>query len=195
MAGTLLRSTVEMGQKLCDEKQADLLITGKKGKSRFKGKSTRSVHFFSLPNDVQYEELEPIKEIVAGYAAVHVVFPRYYGAYDQKVEVVSLVIRPEKNGKKSDEPKPHAGQYRIEPGIPEMVRYFTKEVAGSMIYGYFAEAQLAYNAAQMMAMRSAQDNVKKEEKRLMSYYNRARREAIDVKMREVLRARAVRPSK
>ncbi|MCC2631696.1 MAG: atpG [Patescibacteria group bacterium] len=191
MAGTLLRSTMQVGERLCEEKQADLLITGRKGKARYKSKSTRSVHFFNLPNEVQYEQLEPLKEIVANYAAVHVVFPRYYGTYDQKVEVVSLVIRPEKKEEKNEYSKILARQYRIEPNIPEVVKYFTKEIAGSMIYGYFGEAQLAYNAAQMVAMRSARDNVKKEEKKLMSSYNRARREAVDVKMREVLRARAI----
>lgn len=187
MCGNLLGRVITTGEKRYKDNNADLLITGRKGHSYFANKDDRTIHFFSVPNKVRYEEIEPLKRIIAQYAEVQIVFPRFYNTTKQEVEVVSLLADQGDKQKLEDIILPK--QFRIEPDIMKVVNYFNQAIVGLLFYNYFSESLLAYSAAQMIAMRNAHDNAKEEEEKLMYKYHKQRREVIDVKLRDLHKVR------
>jgi F0F1-type ATP synthase gamma subunit len=82
-----------------------------------------------------------------------------------------------------------AGRFIIEPDAQSLANYVNETIVGLSLYHYFAEAMLAYSAAQMIAMRTSYENAKEESKKLHSSYHRARREIIDSKLRELYGSR------
>lgn len=185
MTGGLLNRIVSEGLRVGDEQKADILITGKKGRSRLASNYRKSVHYFALPTEVKYEQLDPVKVILAKYARVYVVFPRYYSSGDQRIESLCLSDM----GKEVSNKKMPAQRFRVEPNPQAVIDYFNKEIMGIMVYACFAEAQLAYNAAQMMAMQRAKESADKYFRSTTNKYRRARRERVDTKLREVLQSR------
>lgn len=183
MSGNLLNRVIDRGERLYSQKQADLLITGRMGQQRFTDRDERTIHFFQVPNKVSYEQMEPLKKIVGQYARVHIVYPKYYRASKQEVEVVSLIVG-ETTEKGNDTLQVAPEQFLIEPDVPTVVSYLNQAIVGILLFNYFSESILAYNAAQMISMRNAHDNAKEEVARLMNQYHKARREMIDAKLRE-----------
>jgi len=189
MCGNLMNRVIRAGEKAADKYKADILITGKKGQSVFANRDDKTVHFFNIPNEISYEQAEPLKEIASQYARVHVVFPRYLSTMKQEVQVISLVAKPEEENQPNLEKFILPKRYRIEPSLAEVVNYFNKAIVGMMIYSFFTESLLAYSAAQMVAMRSAHDNAEDMKKTAVSKYHKQRREIIDVKLRELYKFR------
>jgi ATP synthase F1 gamma subunit len=122
--------------------------------------------------------------MVAQYARVHVVYPRFESLSKQEVETVTLTVGA---AEEADDEKSSvaAGRFIIEPDPQAIADYMNQTIIGTTLYHYFAEAQLAYSAAQMVAMRNSHDNAKTEVTGLTSKYNRARRALIDTKLREL----------
>ncbi|OQB05188.1 MAG: ATP synthase gamma chain [bacterium ADurb.Bin212] len=194
MCGSLLNKVISVGDQLYKKYKADLLITGRKGHSHFANRNERTIHFFSIPNQIKFEEIEPLKDILGQYSAVHIVFPRYYSATKQDVEIVSLMLGEDNETsteKKSTNylkrvilPK----QFKIEPTIEEVVDRFNKTVMGILVYNYFSEALLAYSAAQVIAMRNANNNASEERTKMIHRYHKMTREIIDIKLRELYKS-------
>lgn len=186
MCGSLVGKVVRAGQKIHKSNQSDLLITGKKGHSFFTNQDEKTIHFFSVPNNATYEDIEPLKNVIAKYASVHVVYPRYISISQQSVEVVSLVseeIIKSDRERKIDKIK--AKRYIIEPDLGSVVDYLNKTIIGILFFSYFSESLLAYNAAQMLAMRNAHDNANDQLKGLSYQYLRLKREVINSKLRDL----------
>jgi len=186
MCGSLVGKVVRAGEKIHKSNQSDLLITGKKGHSFFTNQDEKTIHFFSVPNNATYEDIEPLKNVIAKYASVHVVYPRYISISQQSVEVVSLVseeIIKSDRERKIDKIK--AKRYIIEPDLSSVVDYLNKTIIGILFFSYFSESLLAYNAAQMLAMRNAHDNANDQLKGLSYQYLRLKREVINSKLRDL----------
>lgn len=184
MPGNLLNRVIDKGSEIYDSYEADLLIAGKMAHARFNNNTNRTTHLFSLPKKTSLESIEPIYEMVAQYARVHVVYPRFETLSKQEVETVTLTVGAAEEAD-DDEPSVAAGRFIIEPDPQAIADYMNQTIIGTTLYHYFAEAQLAYSAAQMVAMRNSHDNAKTEVTGLTSKYNRARRALIDTKLREL----------
>jgi ATP synthase F1 gamma subunit len=188
MTGSLLNRVVDKTEELYEQHSADLLLTGKMGASRFIDRNERTVHFFNVPKKAEYKDIEEVNKIVANYAHIHFVYPRFETLSKQTVAVASLSTK-----KQQDAPKEtiDAKRFVIEPNVQEVVDYMNEVTVGFVVYSYFSEALLAYSAAQMVAMRAAYDNAKEEHRRLNIRYNKARREVIDAKLRELYGSKVV----
>jgi F-type H+-transporting ATPase subunit gamma len=186
MTGSLLNRVVDKAEELYDRYEADLMLTGKMGRQRFANRDERTIHLFNVPKKAAYNDIEPLYAIVAKYAQVHFVYPRFESIGKQVVSVASMSVRDnDKKKKMREEGDPiEASRFVIEPNIPDVVNYMNKVIVGLVVYNYFSEALLAYSAAQMVAMRSANDNTKDARRRLLIRYNKARRELVDSKLRE-----------
>ena len=182
MAGSLLKKVTDKGEELYQHYEADLLITGKMGQTQFADRDERTIHFFNVPKKVTYSDIAPLREIVAKYSQVHIVYPRYEKLSKQVVATASLLVDAKDEEKDSSI---KSERFIIEPDIKEVANYMNKAIVGIVFYHYFAEALLAYSAAQMVAMRSAHDNAKDQEKKLTFNYNKARRELVSAKLREL----------
>ena len=183
--GSLLNRVIKVGDELYKKHKADLLITGTKGQGYFADKDERTIHFFNIPNIIDYQSIEPIKNILAQYSSVHVVFPRYYSVSKQEVEVVSIEVKPSDEDKKKIEHFIPPKRFQIEPDVKSVLNYFNKAIMGILIFNFFNEASLAYNTAQMVAMRNAHENTDKEKKRMTFRYHKKRREIVDIKLRDI----------
>lgn len=183
MFGSLLNQVVARADEQYVKHSADLLITGKLGQAEFLHRDERTVHFFQLANTATYKDMVPLEKVLAKYAQIHFVYPKYYKASQQKVEVVSLIVAHDTKKKQTDELRPK--QFTIEPNVQEVANYLNQTIVGMIAFNYFQESLLAYNAAQMLSMRNAHDHAKEEMERLTVSYHKARREQIDAKLREL----------
>ena len=191
MYGNLLNKVCQTGEEAAKKYQADILITGKKGQNIFLNREDKTVHFFSVPNEVTYEQMEPLKDIAAGYARVHVVYPRYITTINQEVKTVSLISK-QKDDESEDRSLENfvlSKRYKLEPDLQSVVDYFNKAIVGLMLYGFFSESILAYNAAQMVAMRNAHENAEEIKIKTTIKYHKKRREIVDIKLRDLYKIR------
>lgn len=195
--GGLLKRLMENFVARYKEKEGDILITGTKGRSYLAPYSDRTVYYFSLNNDVRYEEIEPLKQVIGTYQELVVLYPRYRTPFLQEVEALVLQVKPKKE---TDEKRPQrddkgsgtvaAEQYAIEPDLKEVSNLFNRTILGMVVYTCFMEAIVAYNAAQMVSMHNAWENASKARKHLTSTYQRRSRERVDQKLRELHRSMA-----
>lgn len=186
MTGSLLPHVLDKAEELYTTYEADLLLTGKMGRQRFANRDERTIHLFDVPKKASYNDIQPVFAIVAKYANVHFVYPRFESLGKQTVSVASIAVHENESKKKmraKGDPIESA-RFVIEPDAPAVVNYMNEVVVGLVVYNYFSEALLAYSAAQMVAMRSAHDNTKDARRRLLIRYNKARRELVDAKLRE-----------
>lgn len=195
MPGNLLNRVLDKAEELYDEHGADMLIAGKMGHSRFANRNDRTIHYFSAPKKSAMNEMEPIYKVISNYARVSYVFPKFESLSKQHVDVASVSVDEELVVKKSEENQSDitnnidVRRFTIEPSAQEISNYMNQVVVGMNVYHYFSEAMLAYNAAQMVAMRNAYDNARDEAKVISYRYNKARREQIDIKLRELYGSR------
>lgn len=181
MTGSLLRRVTETAEELYQRYEADLLLTGKMGKDRFTNRDERTIHFFDVPKKATYADIEPVYKVIAGYARLHIVYPQFESLSKQTVKVVTLAS----DQLKKSEGKIAAERFVVEPDIKAVSNYVNEMTVGLIIYNYFSEALLAYSAAQMVAMRASNDHAKEETRHLNVRFNKARREQIDAKLREL----------
>jgi ATP synthase F1 gamma subunit len=182
MPGSLLNQVVAKGDELQEQHEADVLVAGKMAHGRFSAVTSRTVHLFSIPKKARLDDIQPIYEVVAKYAHVYVVYPRFVALSQQEVVVASLSVGAAET---PDPSEVAAARFLLEPSPQAVADYMNDTIIGTTLYHYFAEAHLAYSAAQMLAMRNAHDNAKNEVNVLTSKYNRARRALIDTKLREL----------
>lgn len=198
MPGNLLNMVAEEVTALQKAHGADLLIAGKMAHSKFRNEIGNTVHFFSIPKNASLADIQPVYKVVAGYAKVTIVYPHFESLSKQTVASISFSaidkditsdnVDPDK---KTIHKEIAAGRFIVEPDAQSIVNFLNEAVVGLTVHHYFAESMLAYNAAQMVAMRNGYDNAKKERKKLQTRYYRARREQIDIKLRELYNSRLV----
>lgn len=196
MPGSLLNRVMD---KAADEQklhEADLLVAGKMSHSRFKNSGDHTIHFFSSPKNVTLASIQPIYKVIAGYARVTLIYPSFESLSKQHILTASFSV----GDLNASETKPSAQQapstdidperFIIDPNPQEVANYLSEAIVGLTVHHYFSESVLAYSAAQMVAMRNSHDNAKQEGKRLFIRYNKARREEIDSKLRELYGSRS-----
>lgn len=186
MTGSLLTHVLDKAEELYEHHQADLLLTGKMGRDRFEDRDERTIHLFNVPKKATYNDIEEVYKIASKYTYIHFVYPKFESLTTQTVTVASITTKKENENKDGGIA---TKRFIIEPNIEELVDYMNQVVVGMVVYSYFSEALLAYSAAQMVSMRAAYDNSKEQHKRLNVKYNKARREAIDSKLRELYESR------
>lgn len=201
MPGSLLNKVMD---KVLDEQklhEADLLIAGKMSHSRFKGKDDHTIHFFSAPKNATLANIQPIYKVIAGYAKVTIVYPSFESLSKQSILTASFSVGS-KDGDQPDDMKTEntteiidPERFVIDPNPQALANYLSEAIVGLTVHHYFSESILAYSAAQMVAMRNSHDNAKQEGKHLFLQYNRARREEIDAKLRELYGSRSERSTK
>ena len=200
MPGSLLNKVMD---KVLDQQklhEADLLIAGKMSHSRFKGKDDHTIHFFSAPKNATLANIQPIYKVIAGYAKVTIVYPSFESLSKQNILTASFSVG--KETEQPDEVTPETTgdvinpeRFVIDPDPQTLANYLSEAIVGLTVHHYFSESILAYSAAQMVAMRNSHDNAKQEGKHLFLQYNRARREEIDAKLRELYGSRSERATK
>jgi len=190
MSGSLLSKVLDKVALLQKEHNADLALAGKKTHYRFKDYDGCTVHFFSVPKGSTLAGIQPIYKVVAEYARVTFVYPRFDSLSQQTVVTSSFSSGTEKKDEEAGDDANElasiqADRFIIDPNPQVVSNYLNEAVVGITVYHYFAEAMLAYSAAQMIAMRNGYDNAKEANKTLRSQYNSAKRAMIDTKLREL----------
>jgi ATP synthase F1 gamma subunit len=195
MPGNLLNRMVAEAERVRDKHGADLLIAGKMAHGRFNKDDERTVHLFSIPREVKLNDIQPIYKIVASYAKVTIVYPKFESLSKQTIAQASFSSDDSDQLTDDDQTKSNdknimVNRFIIDPNPQEIVNYINEAIVGLTVYHYFSEAMLSYSAAQMISMRNGHDNAKKEVDKLQTLYYRARRELIDSKLRELYGSRA-----
>ncbi len=195
MTGSLMNRVIEEAKRLQNEHDADILIAGKMAKAHFKDTDGRTMHYFSCPKNISLELMQPIYKVVSGYSHVTMVYPSFDSLSKQSVCTASFSVKDSiKVSNQQINPNDiitveDAKTYIVDPDPQSLVNYINEAVVGLTIHHYFAESSLAYSAAQMIAMRNGHDNAENEAKKIKLLYNKARRDVIDAKLRELFGSR------
>lgn len=199
MPGNLLHRLVAETERIQKQHDADLLIAGKMAHTHFRTKTQQTVHFFSAPKDPTLADVQPIYKVVANYAKVTIVYPQFESLSKQPIKTASFSLNEPVEALADQAQASEAAKnadiiakrFIIDPDPQAISNYLNEAVVGLTVHHYFAESALAYNAAQMVAMRNSHDNAEQESKRLLIKYNGARRALIDSKIRELYGTRIV----
>lgn len=200
MPGSLLHRLISETERIQKEHEADLLIVGKMAHSHFRSNSQQTIHFFPAPKDPTLADIQPIYKVVASYAKVTIVYPQFESLSKQPIKTASFSLNDpvdsledsaQKVDHSSDDILISPERFIIDPDPQSISNYLNEAVVGLTVHHYFAEAALAYNAAQMVAMRNSHNNAKQESRSLQLKYNGARRALIDSKIRELYGTRIV----
>ena len=189
MPGNLLNRVVENAEELFMAEDVDMLLAGKMLHGRFAGRDDRTIHFFNAPKKASLQDITPIAKVIAGYARVTFIFPQFETLSEQTVQRANVTAQGEVTNAEEQKAAIEAKRFLVEPDPQTLANYLNEVVVGLSLYHHFAEATLAYSAAQMVAMRNSYENAKDESKRVKNQYNRARRAVIDTKLRELYGAR------
>ncbi len=195
MTGSLMNRVIDEAKLLQSKHDADILIAGKMAKVRFSNIDGHTMHYFSCPKNVSLELIQPIYKVVSGYSRVTMVYPSFDSLSKQSVSTASFSVKDSiKIGNQDINPndvisEEEAKTYIVDPDAQSLVNYINEAVVGLTIHHYFAESSLAYSAAQMIAMRNGHDNAENEAKKIKLLYNKARRDVIDTKLRELFGSR------
>jgi len=197
MPGNLLNRVIAEAKILQKTHNADMLVAGKMAHNYFRDEDDdHTIHFFSVPKDALLTDIQPIYKIIAGYAKVIIVYPNFESLSKQNVTTVSLSIDNKEDEGTLINPaldksvNISSNRFIVYPNPQTISNYLNEAAIGLTVHHYFAESILAYSAAQMVAMRNSHDNAKTESKKTRVKYNRARRELIDSKLRELYGSRA-----
>ncbi len=196
MPGNLLTKVSDEAARLQKMHGADMLVAGKMAHPRFRSDDGHTVHFFSAPKDISLSDIQPIYKVVAGYAKVTLVYPRFESLSKQTVQTTSFSASQNEQTILTQDDAASSmsvidpARFVVDPSPQYIANYLNEAVVGLTVHHYFAESILAYSAAQMVAMRNGHDNAKQEGKKIQSRYHRARRELIDSKLRELYGSRA-----
>lgn len=189
MPGSLLGRTLARAIEMQRERNADLVLAGKKLHQRYKATDGHTVHYFSVPKNASLKDIQPIYQVVARYARVTFVYPQFATLSKQTVVTASFEVGGEPTDSavadKTSAPALKAERFIVDPDAQTLANYLNEAVVGLTVHHYFAEAMLAYSAAQMVAMRSGNNNAKEAAVQVRTEYNRARRASIDAKIREL----------
>ena len=123
------------------------------------------------------------------------VYPTFDSLSKQSVATASFSVKESiKVGNQQIDPADQLSvedskSFIVDPDPQTLVDYINQAVVGLTIHHYFAESTLAYSAAQMIAMRNGHDNAENEAKKIKLLYNKARRDIIDSKLRELYGSR------
>lgn len=196
MPGDLLNRVIDRATIIHDQHGADVLVVGKMAHPRFRDKNDRTVYLFDLPSETNLNDIKPIYKIIAKYAQVSYVFPRFVSLAHQEVAVSSVSIgdrlrqvQDQEDEEAELENNINEHRFIFEPGLKQVSNLMNQVIVGLTVHHHFKEAALAYSAAQMIAMRNAFDNARDEVRHIGIRYNKARREVVDAKLRELYGSR------
>ncbi len=189
MPGDLLGRMLSAATHLQKSHDADIVLAGKKTHARYVAGDGHTVHRFSVPKNAGFKDIQPIYHVVAQYAKVTFVYPRFDTLSTQVIETASFDVGAAEGelggkGKALD-----AKRFIVDPDPQTVADYLNEAVVGITVHHYFAESMLAYSAAQMVAMRNGNGNASQAGREIKSKYNRARRATIDAKIRELSNGR------
>ena len=190
MPGALLGRTLSAAEALQRESNADMVLAGRKLHSRYRSGDGHTVHRFSVPKNASLKDIQPIYKVVAGYAKVTFVYPRFDTLSKQTIVTASFDVGAGEDdlpGADKGEDALMAQRFIVDPDAQTLSNYLNEAVVGITVHHYFAESMLAYSAAQMVAMRNGNGNAQDAVKDTQTKYNRARRANIDAKIRELYR--------
>lgn len=199
MPGGLLNRVAERAIEIHKEQGSDVLVAGKMAHALFAHNIDTTVHYFSSPKRINLQDIQPIYAVVAKYAHVTIVYPNFESLSKQCIVTATLSLASNENDREAAQTHTSKNtvrpeQFIVDPNPQALSNYLNEAIVGLTMYHYFLESVLSYNAAQMIAMRNSHDNAKNERTKLVVRYNRARREQIDRKLRELYGSRAAHAS-
>ncbi len=190
MPGDLLARMLRRASQVQATHGADMLLAGNKCHHRYRGNGDHTVHRFSIPRSSSLKDIQPIYKMVAQYAHVTFVYPKFVTLSRQMIETSSFdVSETGSTGTGQAVETVMAKRYVVYPDPQTVADYLNEAVVGITVYHYFAEAMLSYSAAQMVAMRNGNNNAIDAATDLRERYHRERRAVIDSKIRELYGSR------
>ena len=133
------------------------LIVGQTGRNIVNTRDqAEETEFFSFAKDTpKPEETLKLIESLAGYTEVVVVHPTFVSSFTQNVAVTDISHVPKESVKETP-----PLDYLFEPDIPDMLKFFTKQIRLVLFERVLLETELALTGARLMKMQRARERAK-----------------------------------
>ena len=154
--GEIVRKTFEMFLRDVREKEGDIVIVGKLGRSLFLEEEKDRPHtYFDLPDyEVVPQDMSEVVSHLVKYREVRIYSGRYQNVVLQFPSVFGL---------SSESPMAQASEgvkYLFEPSLEEVLAFFETQIFASLFDQTVHESQLAKFASRMLALDQASENIK-----------------------------------
>lgn len=148
----------------------EITIVGKVGRSMFmEAEPNRVYSYFDIPDlGTDKEKLGTVLAHLVQYEELHLYYGKYISIVKQDVETSKIVAGTPviDNVEKPKE------SFIFEPSLEKILQFFEAQIFASLFEQALQESQLAKLASRMLAMQSAQDNIQKRHRILMSEHTR-----------------------
>lgn len=212
LCGGLNSNVLKKAQKFLEEKKADIIAVGKKGRNFFIWRKLNvAAEFAGLGDSVKIEEVLPIADSLIKwyqeqkYDSVMAVYTNFLSTLKQEAvlrqilpisiesikEIVAMIL-PER-GRYADlrqekkEAKTHRYRYEYlyEPSPESVLNNLLPDLLRIQIYHMILESNASEHSARMVAMRNASESAQKLIEELALHFNKARQSAITKEISEI----------
>jgi F-type H+-transporting ATPase subunit gamma len=154
--------------------EVEVTIVGKVGMALFREhEPTHPATYFDYPDDGKDETaMEEIVKHLVQYEEIHVYYGKFKNVVRQEPDkyVMTAGLPLSDAGKQSNKPR----EYLFEPSLQAILKYFEKEIFGTMLSQTVDESQLGKYASRLVAMDRAEQNIDKRLKKMEVEQLRAR---------------------
>jgi len=164
--------------------KTDIVIIGRLGQGMYQAeKDKQKFTYFDLPDsELTLESLKPIANFLLKYEKVDVFFGKYQTLLSQEAAFSSLT-------EGSYQPKnrqPKVGHFEFEPSYNKLLAFFERQFFVSLLKQTTSESQLAKYASRVRSMELALQNINEHDIEVKVLANRAKRELLDRKQKDIV---------
>ena len=212
LCGGLNSNVLKKAYKLAKEKEADVIVVGKRARDFFSRRNFNiAAEFFGIGDTVKTEEVSPIAEFLINnygqgkYGSISAVYTNFLSTLKQEAvvrqvlpvsiegvkEIVSGIV-PERGRfagagilKQKEEVYPYSYEYIYEPSPQVVLDRLLKELLHVQVYHMILESNASEHSARMMAMKNATESAQKLIDELTLTFNNVRQAAITRELSEI----------
>ncbi len=211
LCGGLNSNVLKKAYKLAKEKNADVIVVGKRARDFFSRRNFNiAAEFFGIGDTVKTEEASPIAEFLINnygegkYGSILAVYTNFLSTLKQEAvvrqvlpvsiegikEIVAGIV-PERGRfsgdvlKQKEEVYPYSYEYVYEPSPQIVLDRLLKELLHVQVYHMILESNASEHSARMMAMKNATESAQKLIDELTLTFNNVRQAAITRELSEI----------
>lgn len=171
-----------------DPAKQDILVIGHHGLVQLTQRKIPVIRSFRLPLNDQNINVRPLIELVQQYSSTQVYYTAYISLMNQEIKTITLGVAVTEKGAavKQEEDTISEANYIFEPSTYAVVDHLESSMMQIMLSEVILESKLAQYASRFRAMRVAHERADDTFADLTWSYNRARRQAKDEGLKEVM---------
>jgi len=184
LSGDIDQRLIRLMRKDYDPMRHDIVVIGKHGAQQLVALGITYQKYFNLPKKDPIN-IEPLIQIVQQYKETHVFYQTYVSMMTQEVKRLTLSQVIETKGREAGADAITEETYIFEPSPLVVVAHMETSMMRLALLQMIYDSRLAQHASRFKAMTSAKQRSQEEVQRLHTAYNRAKRNIVDTRLKEI----------